>query len=210
MPMDTRPPNTGAELPGAHVRRLWRTDRAALLAHLIRLDSDSRRLRFGGAVSDSFLGQYVDRCFGQGDLMFGAFVDGVLRGAAELRSEKAIWAEGPPLDRHIRAEAAFSVEGELRKRGIGEKLFQRIQQAAQNHGVEQIEILCLPENVAMRRLAGKFVAKFRFEDDFVIGELSPRRPTPYSMLREVGRDFVDLGEAALDLQWRALRPHDAA
>ena len=199
-----------APLKPAHVRRLWRTDRAALLAHLTRLDGDSRRLRFGGAVSDSFLAQYVDRCFGQGDLMFGAFVGGVLRGAAELRSEKPIWAEAPPLDRHIRAEAAFSVEGELRKRGIGEKLFQRIQEAAQNHGVEQIEVLCLPENVAMRRLAGKFKAAFRFEDDFVIGELSTRKPTPYTLMREVGRDFVDMGEAALDMQWRVLRPSDAA
>ena len=204
MPSDIR------TTPGVHIRRLWRTDRAALLAHLTRLDGDSRRLRFGGAVSDSFLAQYVDRCFGQGDLMFGAFAEGVLRGAAELRSEKAIWAEGPPLDRHIRAEAAFSVETEMRKRGIGEKLFARLQQAARNHGVEQIEVLCLPENVAMRRLAGKFASSFRFENDFVIGELTPLRPTPYSMLREVGRDFVDLGEAALDLQWRALRPSDAA
>jgi GNAT superfamily N-acetyltransferase len=210
MPTETRTPTPAAPAHGAHVRRLWRTDRGALLAHLTRLDGDSRRLRFGGAVSDSFLAQYVDRCFGQGDLMFGAFVDGVLRGAAELRSEKAIWAEGPPLDRHIRAEAAFSVEPELRKRGIGEKLFARLQEAAQNHGVEQIEVLCLPENVAMRRLAAKFTASFRFEDDFVIGQLTPRSPTPYSMLREVGRDFVDLGEAAIDLQWRALRPSDAA
>jgi GNAT superfamily N-acetyltransferase len=201
---------TTAPSGSVHVRRLWRTDRGALLAHLTRLDGDSRRLRFGGAVSDSFLAQYVDRCFGQGDLMFGAFADGVLRGAAELRSEKAIWAEGPPLDRHIRAEAAFSVEPELRRRGVGEKLFARLQQAAQNHGVEQIEVLCLPENVAMRRLAAKFTTSFRFEDDFVIGELKPRRPTPYSLMREVGRDFADFGEAALDAQWRGLRPSDAA
>ena len=196
--------------PLAHVRRLWRSDRDAMHAHLMRLDPDSRRLRFGGAVSDAFLGQYVDRCFGQGDLMFGVFVEGVLRGAAELRSEKAIWAEGPPLGRHIRAEAAFSVEAEMRKQGIGVKLFERIQEAAQNHGVEEIEILCLPENVAMRRLAGKFANSFRFEDDFVHCTLKARRPTPFSMLREVGRDIADLGEAALDMQMRALRPSDAA
>jgi len=196
--------------PHLHVRRLWRSDRSAMHDHLMRLDADSRRLRFGGAVSDSFLGQYVDRCFGQGDLMFGAFADGSLRGAAELRSEKAIWAEGPPLGRHIRAEAAFSVEPEFRKQGIGVKLFERIQEAAQNHGVEHIEVLCLPENVAMRKLAGKFTSSFRFEDDFVHCTLKARKPTPFSMMREVGRDIADLGEATLEMQMRALRPSDAA
>lgn len=196
--------------PHAHVRRLWRSDRTAMQAHLVRLDADSRRLRFGGAVSDSFLNQYVDRCFGQGDLVFGGFIGGILRGAAELRSENAIWAEGPPLGRNIRAEAAFSVEPEFRKQGIGVKLFQRIQEAAQNHGVEKIEVLCLPENVAMRKLAGKFTSSFRFEDDFVHCTLAARRPTPFSMMREVGRDLADFGEAALELQRRALRPSDAA
>ena len=201
---------TQVPTPHAHLRRLWRSDQSAMQNHLMRLDADSRRLRFGGAVSDTFLGQYVDRCFGQGDLMFGAFIDGVLRGAAELRSEKAIWAEGPPLGRHIRAEAAFSVEPEFRKQGIGVKLFQRILDAAQNHGVEHIEVLCLPENAAMRKLAGKFTASFRFEDDFVHCTLPARKPTPFSMMREVGRDLADFGEAALDVQMRALRPSDAA
>ena len=67
-------------------------------------------------------------------------IDGELVGAAELRSNTAIWTEQAPFGRHIHAEAAFSVEEGNRRRGIGEKLFRRIQRAASNHGVETIEM----------------------------------------------------------------------
>ncbi len=62
----------------------------------------------------------------------------------ELRSNSAIWSEQARFGRHIQAEAAFSVEEPYRRRGIGEKLIKRIQRAATNHGVETIEIICLP------------------------------------------------------------------
>ena len=75
---------------------------------------------------------------------------------------------------------------------MGEKLFRRITEAARNHGVEVIEIVCLPENVAMRRLAAKFKAEFAFDNDQLLGKLTARRPTPFSMMREVAHDFADL------------------
>ncbi len=191
--------------PPADIRRLWRSDQPAFRDHLLRLDEASRHLRFGGGVSDAFLAQYAEHCFGKGDLVFGAFVDGALRGAAELRSNAAIWSEQAPFNRHIRAVAAFSVESESRKQGLGEKLFRRIAEAARNHGVEVIEIVCLPENVPMRRLAAKFKAEFTFDDNQLLGRLTARRPTPYSMLREVVHDVADFGGAVFDAQLRALR-----
>ena len=103
--------------------------------------------------------------------VYGAFVDGKLVGAAELRSNQAIWSEQAPFGRHIHAEAAFSVDDGYRRRGIGEKLFKRILRAATNHGVETIEIVCLPENVGMQNLAKKFQRAFRFR-----GELADRPP----------------------------------
>ena len=98
-------------------------------------------------MSDDFLLHYAEHCFGQGDLLYGALVDGRLYGAAELRSNRAIWREQAPFGRHIHAQAAFSVENVYRRQGIGEKLFRRIQRAATNHGVETIEIICLPDNM---------------------------------------------------------------
>ena len=198
------------KLPAAEIRRLWRSDLPIFRDHMLRLDDTSRHLRFGGGVSDAFIKQYAEHCFGKGDLVFGAFFDHVLHGAAELRSNEAIWAEQAPYDRHIHAEAAFSVEAAFRKRGLGEQLFRRVVEAARNHGVEVIEIVCLPENIAMRRLAAKFKAEFAFDNNQLLGKLTARRPTPFSMLAEAAHDMVDFGEAFLDAQRRALKLGDAA
>ncbi len=186
------------------IRRLWPSDMEAFRDHLLRLDPRSRHERFGGGMSDDFLAHYAENCFGQGDLLYGAFVDGCMCGAAELRSNKAIWSEQAPFDRQIHAEAAFSVETEYRRRGIGEKLFKRIQRAATNHGVETIEIICLPDNVGMQRLAQKFKTHFTFEENSLTGRLTARRPTPYSLVREVSGDMLDFGASLFDAQVRAL------
>ena len=179
------------------IRRLWPSDMEAFRDHLLRLDPRSRHERFGGGMSDDFLVHYAENCFGQGDLLYGAFVDGRMCGAAELRSNKAIWSEQAPFDRQIHAEAAFSVETEYRRRGIGEKLFKRIQRAATNHGVETIEIVCLPDNVGMQRLAQKFKTHFTFEENSLTGRLTARRPTPFSLVREASGDMLDFGASAV-------------
>ncbi len=189
------------------IRRLWPSDMEAFRDHLLRLDARSRHERFGGGMSDDFLLHYAEHCFGQGDLLYGAFVDGHLCGAAELRSNQAIWSEQAPFGRHIHAEAAFSVENEHRRRGIGEKLFRRIQRAATNHGVETIEIICLPDNIGMRMLAQKFKTHFTFEESALTGRLRARRPTAFSLMREASGDILDFGAALFDAQWRAF--HDA-
>jgi GNAT superfamily N-acetyltransferase len=195
--MDEKP------LSKVEIRRLWPSDMEAFRDHLLRLDSRSRHERFGGGMADDFIVHYAEHCFGQGDLLYGAFVDGHMCGAAELRSNKAIWREQAPFDRHIHAEAAFSVEGEYRRRGIGEKLFKRIQRAATNHGVETIEIVCLPDNIGMQRLAQKFKTDFTFEENALTGRLTARRPTPLSLMREASGDAMDFGASLFDAQWRA-------
>jgi GNAT superfamily N-acetyltransferase len=201
---------TNPNPPPADIRRLWRSDLPDFRDHLLRLDDNSRHMRFGGGVSDAFLRQYAEHCFGKGDLVFGAYVEGKLRGAAELRSNEAIWSEQSPFNRHIHAEAAFSVEEGYRKRKIGEKLFGRITEAARNHGVEVIDIVCLPENSAMRRLAAKFKTEFVFDNSQLLGKLTARRPTPFSMMREAAHDFTDFGAAVFDAHIRALRLGAAA
>ncbi len=126
----------------AEIRRLWPADKEAFRDHLLSLNPHSRHMRFGGGMWDDFLVRYAENCFGKGDLAYGAFIDGKLVGAAELRSNQAIWSEQAPFGRHIHAEAAFSVDHDCRRRGIGERLFKRIlSRAATNHGVETIEIV---------------------------------------------------------------------
>jgi GNAT superfamily N-acetyltransferase len=192
------------------VRRLWPSDMEAYRDHLLRLDPRSRHQRFGGGMSDDFLVHYAEHCFGQGDLLYGAFIDGELVGGAELRSNTAIWSEQAPFGRDVHGEAAFSVEDGHRRQGIGEKLFRRIQRAASNHGVETIEIICLPDNVGMRMLAQKFKTHFTFEECNLTGRLRARRPTPFSLMREVAGDAVDFGVSMFDAQWRAYSAAQAA
>ena len=185
------------------LRRLWPADKEAFRHHLLSLDPRSRHLRFGGGMSDEFLARYAESCFGKGDLIYGAFIDGELVGAAELRSNQAIWSEQAPFGRHIHAETAFSVDPDYRRRGIGEKLFKRILRAATNHGVETIEIVCLPENVGMQKLAKKFEAHFTFEENWLTGRLTARPPTTLSLFREVTSDALDFGASLFDAHWRA-------
>ena len=185
------------------LRRLWPSDKESFRDHLLSLDPRSRHLRFGGGMSDDFLVRYAENCFGKGALVYGAFIDGKLIGAAELRSNQAIWSEQAPFGRHIHAEAAFSVDDGYRRRGIGEKLFKRILRAATNHGVETIEIVCLPENVGMQKLAKKFEAHFTFEENWLTGRLTARPPTTLSLFREVTSDALDFGASLFDAHWRA-------
>jgi GNAT superfamily N-acetyltransferase len=186
------------------IRRLWPADMPAFRDHLLRLDAQSRHERFGGGMSDDFVVRYAESCFGQGDLVFGAFVDGQMRGAGELRSSAAIWTEQAPFQRHIHAEAAFSVEDPYRRRGVGEQLFRRIESAASNHGVETIDIVCTPDNVGMMRLAAKFKTQFTFQESQLTGRLTARRPTPMSLVREASRDFADFTSSLFDAQLRAI------
>jgi len=185
------------------IRRLWPSDKELFRDHLLNLDQRSRHLRFGGGMSDEFLVRYAENCFGKGDLLYGAFVDGKLIGAAELRSNQAIWSEPPPFGRGVHAEAAFSVDQDYRRRGVGEKLFRRILRAATNHGVETIEIVCLPENVGMQNLARKFDAHLTFEANLLSGRLTARRPTASSLIREASGDALDFGASLFDARWRA-------
>ncbi len=191
--------------PAVEIRRLWPADMAAFRDHLLRLDARSRHEQFGGGMSDEFVVRYAENCFGQGDLVFGASIDGVMRGAGELRSNEAIWSEQPPFQRHIHAEAAFSVEQGYRRRGVGAQLFQRIERAATNHGVETIEIVCMPDNVGMLRLAAKFNTQFTFEENQITGRLTARRPTPFSLMREASRDLADFTSSLFEAQMRLIQ-----
>lgn len=70
---------------GGIVRKLWVGEADGYRDHLLRLDHDSRYRRFSGAVSDEFIARHAATISDIGVVVHGFFVDGVLRGAAELR-----------------------------------------------------------------------------------------------------------------------------
>jgi len=187
----------------ATIRRLWEADRELFRGHLLRLDPESRHDRFNGGASDEFLNRYVDRCFAPGDVIFGAFVDGELRGAGELRPLPAHEAVPPFFAAPGKAEAAFSIERPDRRRGLGVQLFERLMRAAAAHRLGEIDFTCAADNRAMQGLARKFSAEMHFAANQITGRLTARHASAFSIWREAVSDASDYATAVLDAQARA-------
>ncbi len=183
---------------GGNIRKLWVGESIRYRDHLLRLDPASRRSRFGGGVSDTFISDYVTRTFGLNAVVHGFFVEGMLRGAAELRPL------GPALAGE--AEAAFSIEQPWQSHGVGSELLGRTLLAARNRGVKRLHMACLADNRRMQELARKFAAELSFDFGSVVGELAAARPTAMSVVRELVSDGHGFATAMLDVQSRLLRP----
>jgi GNAT superfamily N-acetyltransferase len=183
---------------GGVIRKLWIGEADRYRDHLLRLDPASRTSRFSGVVADEFVHNYVLTTFALNAAVHGFFVEGVLRGAAELRPF------GPALARE--AEAAFSIEAAWQSHGVGSALLDRTLLAARNRGIRMLHMACLANNRRMQELARKFAADLTFDFGNVVGEVAAARPTPLSMLREVVADGHGFATAVLDVQSRLLRP----
>jgi GNAT superfamily N-acetyltransferase len=179
------------------IRKLWPTERGLFLDHLLRLDSETRRNRFGTAVSDDFLASYAQTTFGIGGIAFGYVEDGVVRGAAELRGLDVVMSEA--------AEAAFSVETGWRRRGIGGTLFQTLITVARNRRHGHLYMTCLRSNLAMQALARKFSASVAVDLNEAEGLLDAGRATPFTVLEEAMSDAQGFAVVSLDLQKRYWR-----
>src|SRR5690606_1290725 len=129
------------------IRKLWPAEVDKFGRHLLRLDPESRRMRFAHAVSNAFIADYASRMHHMGSIVYGYLHGTELRGAAELRKLGNVWGE--------EAEAAFSVEKDWQDRGIGTELMGRVIRAARNRGVARLYMSCLAENTKMQAIARK-------------------------------------------------------
>jgi RimJ/RimL family protein N-acetyltransferase len=125
-------------------RELTRLEHPKLAAHLLALDAEDRRLRFGLPIADASIADYVERIDFERDALFGVFDDELnLVGAAHLaRAED-------------HAELGVSVLPAHRGRGIGGTLLERAHMHARNWGIGTLFMHCLSENAAMMHLARK-------------------------------------------------------
>ncbi len=159
------------------IRRLWKSDQPKLVDHFQRLDEETRRLRFGGTVSEGFVREYAEQILSNDSVTFGSFPDNELRGVAELRGLLDSWPRS--------AEVALLVEPEWQDVGIGEALLNRLVAAAQNRGIKTLHMLCLRENMSMRNLAIKHNANLEVDIGNVQATIVPPWPTPLSMFEEL-------------------------
>jgi GNAT superfamily N-acetyltransferase len=180
----------------ASIRKLGPTEIHRFREHLLRLDKDSRRLRFAHGVSDSFIEDYANG-INDGSIVFGYFEGGEVRAAAELRrlGTNSGWGE--------QAEAAFSVERAFQEKGLGSELMARIIRSARNRGVKHLFLSCLAENGKMLSIAKKHDATLHFEFGEVTSDIVPEEANHFSMMAEAVEDRVGYMLAVLDLQNRA-------
>jgi len=174
------------------IRKLWPTELNKFRDHLLRLDKQARRLRFGHGVSDDFLLDYVGRTDLTEALIWGYFEDGEIHAAAELRKLGEVWGE--------QAEGAFSVESAYQDRGIGTELMGRVIRAARNRHVRHLFVCCLAENAKMQRIARKHHANLTFEYGEVLGDIIPANSNYASIVGEAMEDRLGFAMAVLDLQ----------
>ena len=161
------------------IRKLQLTELDQFRDHLLRLDKEARRSRFAHSVSDSFIEKYAVLPLEMETVIYGCFVDDVLRGASELRPMGGAWGD--------MAEAAFSVEAELQDKGVATELMGRIIRSARNRRISHLYVSCLAENQKMQRIAKKFEAQLKFEYGEVIGEILP----PHRSITSVAGEALD-------------------
>ena len=188
---DTLPQN-------GRIRKLWVGETELYHAHLLRLDPQSRRSRFGASVSDAFIANYVQVANSLDSVIHGFFVDDILRGTAELRPLGATFTH--------EAEAAFSIETPWQSHGVGTALLDRTLLAARNRGFKLLHMACLADNRRMQQLALKFDAELSFDFGTVVGEVEAAHPTPMSVLREFVVDSTGFATALLDAHSRLIKP----
>jgi GNAT superfamily N-acetyltransferase len=183
---------------GGIIRKLWTNETDAYRDHLLRLDADSRYRRFSGTVSDEFIARHAATAGEIGVVVHGFFVEGVLRGVAELRRNGSLFAH--------EGEAAFSVEQPWQSHGVGTVLLERTLLSARNRGITSLQMQCLANNQRMQQLARKFAAELSFDFGGAVGEVDPPRSTPLSLMREAMADNYSIATAVFEAQSRLFRP----
>jgi ribosomal protein S18 acetylase RimI-like enzyme len=178
------------------VQRLSENARGAFLTHLLALDAEDVRLRFGSPLSPDAIAAYVQRIDFDVDTMFGVYVDAFeLAGAAHL-------AFGGDL-----AELGVSVLPGARGRGIGGALLARAAEHARNRYMPRLFMHFLAENAAMVRLARRAGMEIVIEAGDADAHVALPWATPMSVTSEMLADRVALFDYTLKSNvdvWRRL------
>jgi GNAT superfamily N-acetyltransferase len=163
---------TRSRLAKGNVRTLRHQEELPLLRdHLLRLDRESRHDRFNGFMDDRFIERYAAKCADDGTVIIAYIEDGVVRGAAELHP--------PDQSPDALPEIAFSVEGRVRRQGVGSILFKKLIAEARQKGYRALRITTGAQNQAMRALANKFGAHLTFRRGESTGNIDlKQQPQP--------------------------------
>ncbi|MBI1943002.1 MAG: GNAT family N-acetyltransferase [Betaproteobacteria bacterium] len=179
-------------LPGVAVQKLNPRHRDDIARHLLRLPAEDRRLRFGRAIRDQAIGEYVAGIDLGRDRAFGVSApDLALIGVAHLALDRSTGS----------AELGLSVDPASRGRGYGYALLQRAVLHAANRGFRALFMYCLAENHIMIHLARKAGLTVVVERGEVDARLALDRSAHGGALQEAIADQIALVDCLLKQQY---------
>ena len=152
----------GASNYTSNIRLLGQEDEGEVCRIFLTLEPSARYCRFGASVTDACLIDHAKRSLANADWIVGAFIGERIRGLVEVYS-------GQSSDD---VEAAFVVEREWRRRGLGWALLQAAIQKARACEADAIKMIFSRHNWPMRKLASKASAKL----DIVLDEMCVEVP----------------------------------
>jgi len=189
--LPTKPYLAGQAIP---VRELHAGHLEEILQHLLQLNDEDRRLRFGSQTPDEVIERYVRGLDFNKDAVFGIFdLDLKLIGMAHL-------AYLPEIKGHARAaEFGVSVLLEGRAQGLGTALLQRSAVHSRNTRVETLFVHCLSNNKAMMHLAKKtgMSVEYAYGDADAYLKLPPASPAT------IVQEAANKQWADFDYAWKA-------
>ncbi|MDO5646369.1 GNAT family N-acetyltransferase [Paracoccus sp. (in: a-proteobacteria)] len=140
------------------LRGLTPHDQPQHIDHLLRLSDSDRFSRFHHRMDDDRVRAYSNGLDWHNVLMFGVFVDGTLRGVAELLFS----------GNRDNAEIAISVERDWQHEGFGKLLVLSATLAARRIGIADLHMSFLQNNHGMRGLARDLGAEFEAADGVIL------------------------------------------
>lgn len=153
--------------------RLRASSREALVTHFLSLAAEDRRLRFGAAISDDLVRDYVKRIdFARDDVFAVTGHDLAILGAVHVAFDNGA------------AELGLSVLPGARGRGVGNALFERAVMHLRNKGTRTVFMHCLGENQAVMHLARKHGMRIVYSGGESEAHLALAAPTADSFVNE--------------------------
>jgi GNAT superfamily N-acetyltransferase len=158
------------------IRRLSPIEGERVRDHLLRLDPESRRLRFGGLTGPAQIEAHCAGLDWRRAAIVGYLEAGAVRGLGELLPT----AEGGS----PAAELAVSVEPRWQNRGIGTALLRRLIVAARNRLIGRLYMVCLIDNHRVVRMARRFDGRLDVDRGEALARIEPPWPTWWTILEE--------------------------
>lgn len=173
--------------PTVLVKQLHERDRRRMMKHFLNLEKSDRLLRFGSALPDELVAQYVQKMDFSRDMVYGVYnslfkLVGV--GHLAFAPKDTSPAKSVVTDKEQVAEFGVSVSKSMRGMGVGSKLFERAAIHCRNNDVDTLYMHCLSSNKTMMHIAKKAGMEIQRDYGEADAYLKLLPPNPGSMLQE--------------------------